>query len=550
MGVFAKVRNLGKYGIISDIDPYDLPPEAFSAGVNVRFRNGRVSRAPIWRDVAILVGGSNPPRYSLSATFSSGSDLLFVCYLDGSCALTSSVSQTAVDPVSYTTSSNEALYSDCLLENVVYLNRTDRTPWYFTASASQFSFMPNWGVLVGGTQTWTCGLLRSCGGALVALNMTINGTNYPQMLITSSFPQANSAPTSWDYTSPSTGATQNTLEDLEGSINDACRLGNNLCIYGFDQTWLMSPTTAFEEFDYVRLPFRKGAINANCSVEIDGKNYVFGPDDIWMHDGVAERSIVAGRNRDFIYSSLNFAETNRCFVKHNPALKEIYFCYVSGDRLTRFASLYANGCNRCATYDYLNDVWTFDDLPSVFGGAYVNLNVANTWSSITSTWTTVGGSWQGQDQNLQRTVTFVGEANANLGTNATLYSFDLYGSGASSSFPLNTTATSVAHLERDGMDLDQLGVDLPDYKLISSLYPLGRLDVNATSPLLFTFGTSDYYGQPATFDGTVQTYDGLTNYKLDYNMAGRYATMYIDFSDFTTFSLSGFDFLVDETGQR
>ena len=45
------VRNLGGAGVISDVFPCDLPPNVFSAGVNVRFDNGGVSRGPVMREV-------------------------------------------------------------------------------------------------------------------------------------------------------------------------------------------------------------------------------------------------------------------------------------------------------------------------------------------------------------------------------------------------------------------------------------------------------------------------------------------------------------------
>jgi hypothetical protein len=412
-----------------------------------------------------------------------------------------------------------------------------------------FSYATNF--VSGTTQTWTAGLLKTVGGALVALNITINGVNYPTSLITSSFAFAGSVPASWDYSVIDTNATNNTIADLEGGILDACSLGNNLVIYGFNSCWLMMPSTGTEIFDYVKLPYNKGAINANCSVEIDGKNYVFGPDDIWVHDGTSERSLVTDRNRDFIFSSLNFAAIDRCFVTYNAALKEIYFCYQGNDALTYFNENSINGCNRIAVYNYADDNWSFDDCPSVFGACYANTTAVTTWETVTSTWANVGGSWNSQDSNLQRTVCFVGETNSTYNLTQHLYAYDLYGQGSTAAFTVDLNATIGAQLQRDGIDLDQIqGINLPDYKLFSSIFPLARIDASANTTLVLSMGTSDYYGQATIYDTPEQTYDGDTLYKLDFNMAGRYAGVKIAYDDYTTFSISGFDFVVDETGQR
>src|SRR3546814_10275129 len=54
------VRGLGSVGIIADINPYDLPPAALSAGVNVRFENGKITRGPVVRRVYEFEVGFSP----------------------------------------------------------------------------------------------------------------------------------------------------------------------------------------------------------------------------------------------------------------------------------------------------------------------------------------------------------------------------------------------------------------------------------------------------------------------------------------------------------
>lgn len=537
----AKIRNLSQYGIITDVDPYDLPPTAFSFGYNVRFRNGRVSRAPVFRTALAL--GTTSPRFVYSSTPTAGVDLTFIGYLNGTIVKSTPSSETDYSITAYAPSSTEAIWTGANLADVIYINRTDRVPWFLDPSSSIFQELTNW------DSTWRAGLIRSCGGALVALNVTKGATSYPTMVKTSGFPTSGVVPSSWDHTDPSTNATENILAELEGAIVDAQNFGNNLIIYGHNSAWLMQKVDGFELFDYFKLPFQKGAINANCSVEIDGKHYVFGPNDIWVHDSNSEKSICEGRNRDFIYSTMNASESSKFFAAHNPVLKEIAFCYVSGDDGVNFVN--ATGCNRQAVYNYVNDTWSFDDLPSVYSAAYSNLSTSITWTNITGSWVTAGGSWLDLEDGFKRTPVYVGDTVAEYSLVDTLYAFDLYGTGSTVSFAVDTNATKGIYLERDGIDLDQFDdVNLSDYKVVKAIYPQARLDENANTDLSIEFGSADYYGQAATFDGTAQTYDNSTNYKLDYNMAGRYLSMKLTYDDYTSFSLSGFDIDIDKNGSR
>jgi len=45
------IRDLGSAGVISDVSSYNIPINAFNHGFNVRFDEGKVLRAPIFRDI-------------------------------------------------------------------------------------------------------------------------------------------------------------------------------------------------------------------------------------------------------------------------------------------------------------------------------------------------------------------------------------------------------------------------------------------------------------------------------------------------------------------
>jgi hypothetical protein len=64
---------------------------------------------------------------------------------------------------------------------------------------------------------------------------------------------------------------------------------------------------------------------------------------------------------------------------------------------------------------------------------------------------------------------------------------------------------------------------------------------------MFSVGASDTFNAAPLFSD-YQPYDGVTNYKLDYNIAGRYLSMKIKFSDYKELTITGFDVDIHATG--
>jgi hypothetical protein len=538
------IRDIAKFGVLCDPDPYDLPDTAWSFGVNVRFRNGKVSSGPVFRNAATL--GTSDPRYSVAASPVSGLDLLFTGYLNGKIYKFNGT-ESDYTLAGYTPSSVEATWSYTSLATVLYINRSDRAPWYLRPSDSAFQ---NLGVNSGAPAQWdstyTCQLLRTCGGALVALNVTKGAVNYPTMVKTSSIPLSGVVPTSWDTSFANTLATENILAELKGPIVDAQQFGAQLVIYGLSEAWMMQADGSSQVYNYRKLPFQKGALNANCSFELDGKHYVFGADDIWMHDGTAEVSLVDEKNRDFIFSSINMSKRSRCFISHNAQLKELSFNYISGDKGVAFLGA-PDGCNRAAVYNYSDKTMTFDDLPLVFSSSSANLSISATYATTTALYSTTGGSYLDQEDGFKRTPVYVGVSNSTYNLTTSLYALDLFGTGSTVAFPVDLNATKPRYLERFGIDLDSLNEDLRGYKVVSSIFPQGRFGPGA-QPLMIAVGSSNYSNVDPVFSD-YQPFDGSTNYKLDYNVGGRYLAMKILYSDYNEMSLSGFDIDLHATGQ-
>lgn len=530
------VRGLADQGIVNDLDPYNLKGMAWSSGVNVRFTNGSIERAPVFRDVDSLTG--DDPRFLSAGALSDGTTRLVIGYLDGRLYTWANGTETNASISGYTDSDSDTPFTSVTLGDIQYINRADRVPWYITQAASSFSALGNWNT------GWRANLLRSCGGALVALGVTKSGTLYPTMVKTSSFAEAGSIPDSWDETDPSTNATENVLGEMKGLITDASNLGEALVIYGRSETWMMRADGSNFIFQYEKLFNDAGVLNANCSVEVDNKHYVFGPDDIWVHDGVSRASICEDRTRRYIYNSLDLANVHRCFVVHHPSLKEIYFCYVSGDDRVSFIN--GTGCNRAAVFNYASNVWTYYDLPFIHYADRTTLDPVETYATINETYATVGGTYLDQQASIRKTMVMVGDAANAHSLSKSLYAFDLEGPGSTVPYAANTNATKGWTLTRNGIDLDEVGAELRGYKCVNSIYPQGRLADDA-EPIEFRFGAADYFNEDVEYSDW-QTYDGGSLYKLDYFTAGRYLSLEARHEDTKWMKLTGFDLDMDVLG--
>src|SRR5271166_545069 len=146
----AKIRNLSQAGVITDIDPFNLPANAFSMAVNARFQAGSIVRAPVFRRVPITLSNTGP-RFLTSSILQVGFDTVYIGYLNGRVTGVVNSIETDQSIFAYVNSNAETPYTAQFLQNVLYVNRADRDPWFLRVTDSVFQDM---GVA---TPTWASG---------------------------------------------------------------------------------------------------------------------------------------------------------------------------------------------------------------------------------------------------------------------------------------------------------------------------------------------------------------------------------------------------------
>ena len=532
------VRDLGSVGVITDVASYNLPINGFSTAINVRFDEGKVRRAPVFRKVKDSLGFT--PRHSVGVVPATGYDTVVMVADDY--AIKEYAAGTVTDRSgSISGSSDPRPFTSTQLADVVYLNRPDRVPVFRGPGGTNFADLTNW------PSNYRATSLRAFGDFLVALATTEGSTSFPNRVRFSDIVTANNVPSSWDETITTNSAGTNDLVDMKTAIVDGEVLGNNFIIYSSDSIFLMEFVGGNFIFNFRKLFTDDGLISQNCAVEVQGFHYCFGSSDIYRHDGTTKQSICDERVKNFIFQGLNTNQANVCFVQHNVNLNEIYFCYKSGDQYVGFPN--ADRCNRAAVYNYRNDSWSFMDLPNVSSGTVANVNSVATYATSATTYALTGGTYYQQEDSFDRHTLMIGESQSTDGiTSNKLYGIDLSDAGQIA-FQLDTEATKPILLERIGVDLDEAGLGASQYVVCTRIYPQADTRNSIETTLNYEFGASDVPSAIPTYGSSV-TFDISTDHKIDSRAAGRYLSYKVTSSHNADFQLSGFDLEVTATGRR
>lgn len=531
------VRGLGDIGVITDIDPSALPTNAYSRAKNVRFDEGSITRSPIFR--TILGSLSLNPRLLHGVEPVSGHSTVILASDTYVINEYSSGSLTDRSGSISATSASDLPFTSTTLADIIYINREDKVPSYRANGGTNFAALTNW------DSNWRSKSLRSYGDFLLGINMTESSTNYSSRVRWSDITTANAIPGSWDATDATKSAGFNDLIQIKTPLIDGAVLGTVFILYSKTDVYLMEFVGGALIFNFRKVFSDIGIINQNCVVEIDSKHYVFGNDDIYVHDGTSRESICDQRTKDYIFGGLDNSKIDRCFVHWSPDLEEVYFCYPSGDDMVAFSD--SDRCNRAAVFNYKNNTWSFMDLPNVTCGTIANVNSSGTYANTSTAYNVIGGSYFSQQANFDRHTLFAGENNSSDGiTSDKLYGLDSADQG-SLSFAIDTEATKAPFAERTGIDMDEL-VPVSGYKIISKIYPQVTTP-NQDKNFVFNFGAADLIANSPNYESNV-TFNASSDHKMDSRAAGRYLSYKLTTSDNKDFAFTGFDLDLMTTGRR
>ncbi len=536
------VRRLGAAGIVTDMNPSDIEdPAVFTAGVNVRFRNGKVSRGPVSRTVSTL---DFEPGHCLAIPPSSAGydQVVMVSSAFNKVKRLNGSLLEDLTPAGLSGAGEGMPITSCFLGGVSYINCESDNPISLVPTDSAYVTMPNW------PTGYKCKVLRSFKDQLVALGITKNGQLFPTMVKWSDLSGFGAPPGSWDPTSTTNSAGENIVNEMQHAIVDGLALRNSFVIYCTNSVWQMDYIGGDFIFDFTKLFDERGIINPNCAVQVGGQHFVFDRNDIYIHDGVTPTSIADTKTREFIFNALDTSKSHLCFVNHDARLSEIRFCYPSSDDLVGWQNP-VNGCNRAAVYNYANGTWTFDDLPNVTSACRSSLIAGKAWDSSadSETWDSSEGLFLTTEGDQNQHVLFVSRPDTRMGLTASrLYGYDLLNGGLLTS-PVEMQTVKPAFVQRTGLDLDALGKNLTQYTHLQAIWP--QVAVEKPEDAYWQFGANDLVNIEPTWSNEVK-FDPRTEGKIDINEAGKYLAYRFGCRGTGDFQLSGFDVQLVIRGRR
>jgi hypothetical protein len=561
---------LGGVGVITDASPYDLPPNAYSAANNVIFSEGRVQRAPVFKQLFNPIrstlsydagtgtfdansalynsaegGSSNASRFVGSYTDPIAGETVFVADNDGTIRAYPGNAMSFQTPTSGQVT-NDNPWTHAQVAGVSILARKGMRPYVRNIrNDSLYSLMGgDW------VATDTASIVRGFKGYPIMLGVNKNGVDYPTMVKWSN-PLQYSTPVSgfqWDPANANFLAGENVIGDMKTPIRDGLALGEAFVIYSQNQLWLMEYSGDMNVFNFRRLPFEGGILNANCVVEVESKHFVFGSEDIYVHDGISRQSIADGRVRRRIFNTLDRNKQTACFVAHDSVSKLLHFCYATLQDEASFAG--TQFCNQAATYNYKSDTWSFMDLPNIVGATEANASlVSNSFPSVTNSYTLYNSSYSSfSGGGTPKLSIMLGVFDQSKGlSDSCVYAVDLPTVGLVN-LPANTETLKPAYVERVGISLDTQGLPLRSYKTVQCAVPESFFD-DSTGTFTFEFGSSDLAEQTPNYRSKA-TFNPSSDYKLDMMVSGRYLSYKVSTASISNFQLSGMDVEVKSLSKR
>ena len=370
------IPEIGKYGVVADIQPHLIPPGAWSDGDNVRFKHDRVRRMngmvnifpKTFEDRIIpMYWGTNITADDKNFwIMSDDSNELWVRQL----GTFQKLNIRASDGNSVATTSDlrrEVLWNSSRVPGYILLNNGRDIPFFWEPGITNpvRQFVASTEVNVG-NEEWPYQLrarvLRTFGYFMVAFNLKYaneprrgNGIKWSSPLI----PGADPLSVSWDIDDPTHEAGEFDLNDsMPGDIVDAVQLRDWMMIYKRNSVWAMRYVGGNEIYAFSEIFTGQGALETNCITNFayKGGQYhcVFTGDDAIIHDGRSVVNRLESKVANKLTRELNEDNWDYSYVLNRAEAYENWIVYSDGND---------DYANKVCVWNYHEGTVSFLDLP-------------------------------------------------------------------------------------------------------------------------------------------------------------------------------------------
>ncbi len=498
-----KFHNAGAIGIIQDIPAHELPPEAWTSGINVRMFDRFVQKS--FGHEKVL----DPPSivaYSLVPSFTIAGNQMFAYPGLAAVFATDGTTHADITRVSGAyTGAKDDLWNGGSLGNIVLLNNGKDVPqiWNTPSLGTKLIDLPNW------PANTTAKVIRVFRRFLVAFDVTKSGTRQAQLVKWSSRADLGQVPSTWDEADPTNRAGEWPLIDTDGAIIDALPLGGVNFVYKEDAIHTMEEIGGNFVFRFAKKFGQVGLLAQRCVKEYQkGDRHIhvlMTSEDVVQHDGFQMSSLLDDKMRRFYKGRIDPDKSHRAFLSPNYADDEMWVGIIeAGEEYV----------NLILIINMKDGTLTLRDAPKISHMAWAALdpNAAST-------------TFDSQVQAFDETVGQFGQRNFTPGRKRLIMvDPDEAGSGADPSFYLTDqsftfdTVNFEASIERTGLAIvgqDRLGnpkVDTESIKLVTEVWP--RVQVQNGDSIDVYVGKQDKVNGPVTWSPAMP-FNPATDDKVD-----------------------------------
>jgi len=511
------LNNIGHKGLNSDMEPWELPPEFITQGVNFRVRNGALAPFSGSNLIIDAIPGGVNAGWLMNVLTASG-NYWVVGTRDALWATegTQWVNITAA-PYGFTQGA-EFNWTGCMLgQYFVSANRAG-FPEYWVSAIEQAALKP---LPFDANRSWEdvglgCAVMRSHKNFLIAMNLK-GSEDSPGGYRISTAADIDALPFTWDEGDRSAIAVRAQIGSDSGEILDGLTLRDNFIIYSEDAINVLT-YNANSEFYWTRreLSTTKGLLGLNCVVDIEGNHYFITRDaDIVMFDGIHVTSILYNRLAKRLLANINTDESSSSFAVVNHRMKEVWFCVPELDSPTP---------NVGYVYNYVDRTWSIRDMPvnmvfSDYGTLPVTEDVSEEtigiWDFTQSSWANIEFAWGAEKRYVTEYIL------AGVDTDGTVRLIDPQGT-----------------IDEDGFNTEIIRTDYPleghpTNNTIVRIYPQA-----SGSAFNFEIGSQQYAGGPVAWNAPI-TFDPGHDRKIDSRVTGELMCWRIRSIDKNRFTFSG-----------
>jgi len=372
--------------------------------------------------------------------------------------------------------------------------------------------------------------MRAFRSFLVALNIKRGGVSYPRVVKWSTESGIQGVPSSWNETSAIVDAGEYELADSKGDILDGLQLRDTFMIYKEDATYSMSFVGTPFIFSFRQLSPTIGAIAKNCVAEFDGGHAIFGKGNFYINDGQRLKPILPQKLKEYVFTTIDGAQINKCFVAADYGRTEILFCFTADGAGT-------SQPNKAIVWNYITNTFSIRDLPDLAHIGYGNVGnptTSTTWAATTTSWAGTTGPWTMSYDLQDKVLLFADPSNTKL-----------YRDGSGNR---EDTVDMVSYVERTGITLNEQGQ--PDHttvKRISSIWP--KMSINGSDAINVYLGTQMSteggisWNAPVSFNPDSQT-------KVSVRGTGKLYAVRFESTTDMNWELDGYSIEVNNVGKR